>query len=82
MQNIDKPSEDFDLRQLLQLGDEVSFHIKHIAHKHKKINAVNVNKLLKGTIAALQSADRGRYRGTIQVLPGESSWRSQVLSLA
>ena len=77
---MDRPSdEQFDLRQLLQLGDEVSFDLKLIAHKNKKINAINVNKLPKGTIAALQSADRGRYRGTIQSLPGESSWRSQVM---
>lgn len=68
----------FDLRELLQLGDEVTFEIKHIANKDKKINAVNVSKLPKGTIAALQSADRGRYRGTVKTLPGETSWRSQV----
>lgn len=79
VQNVDKPSdEQFDLRQLVQLGDEVSFEIKHIAHKEKKINAINVNKLPKGTIAALQSASKGRFKGTIQSLPGESSWRSQV----
>jgi len=37
-----------------------------------------VSKLPKGTIAALQSAERGRYKGTVKTLPGESSWRSQV----
>ena len=79
VQNIDQPNnEQFDLRQMLQLGDEVSFEIKHVAHKEKKKNAINVNKLPKGTIVALQSASKGRYRGTIQALPGESSWRSQV----
>ena len=70
--------EQFDLRELLQLGDEVSFEIKQVAHKEKKVNAINVNKLSKGTIAALQSAERGNYRGTIHTLPGESSWRSKV----
>lgn len=79
VQDARKPSdEQFDLRELLQLGDEVSFGIKHVAHKDKKINAVNVHKLQQGTIAALQSANQGRYRGSIQSLPGESSWRSQV----
>jgi hypothetical protein len=66
------------LQELLQLGDEVSFEIKHISNKDKKINAINVSKLPKGTIAALQSAERGRYKGTVKTLPGESSWRSQV----
>ena len=70
--------EQFDLQELLQLGDEVSFEIKHISHKDKKINAINVSKLPKGTIAALQSAEMGRYKGTVKTLPGESSWRSQV----
>ncbi len=79
VQNVSTASdEQFDLRKLLQLGDEVSFEIKQVAHKDKKINAINVNKLPKGTIAALQSANQGRYRGTIKTLPGESSWRSQV----
>ncbi|KAL0042476.1 hypothetical protein WJX79_001033 [Trebouxia sp. C0005] len=69
--------EQFDLQELLQLGDEVSFEIKHVSNKDKKINAINVSKLPKGTIAALQSAERGRYKGTVKTLPGESSWRSQ-----
>ena len=66
------------MQELLQLGDEVSFEIKHISNKDKKINAINVSKLPKGTIAALQSAERGRYKGTVKTLPGESSWRSQA----
>lgn len=79
VQAANKPSdEQFDLRELLQLGDEVSFQIKHVAHKDKKVNAINVSKLQAGTIAALQSANKGRYRGTVQSTPGESSWRSQV----
>ena len=79
VQNANKPSdEQFDLRELLQLGNEVSFEIKHVAHKDKKINAINVHKLQQGTIAALQSAHKGRYRGTVQSIPGQSSWRSQV----
>ena len=79
VQDANKPlDEQFDLRELLQLGDEVSFEIKHIAHKDKKINAINVHKLQQGTIAALQSANQGRYRGSVQSMPGESSWRSQV----
>ena len=70
--------EQFDLQELLQLGDEVSYDIKHVSNKDKKINAINVSKLPKGTIAALQSAERGRYKGTVRTLPGESSWRSQA----
>lgn len=78
VQNVSKiMDEQFDLRELLQLGDEVSFEIKQVAHKEKKVNAIKVNKLSKGTIAALQSAERGNYRGTIHTLPGESSWRSK-----
>ncbi|KAL3155007.1 hypothetical protein ABBQ38_011531 [Trebouxia sp. C0009 RCD-2024] len=81
VQDPHKPSdEQFDLRELLQLGDEVSFEIKHVAHKDKKINAINVSKLQPGTIAALQSASKGRYRGSVQSIPGESSWRSQDIT--
>ncbi|KAL3144539.1 hypothetical protein ABBQ32_004270 [Trebouxia sp. C0010 RCD-2024] len=81
VQDADKPlDEQFDLRELLQLGDEVSFEIKHVAHKDKKINAININKLQSGTIVALQSASKGRYRGSIQSIPGESSWRSQDIT--
>lgn len=72
------PDEQFNMQQLLQLGDEVSFDLKHIVHKEKKVNAVNICKLEAGTIAALQSASRGRYRGIIKTVPGESSWRSSV----
>lgn len=72
------PDEQFDMQQLLQLGDEVSFDLKHIIHKVKKVNAINVCKLKSGTIAALQSADRGRFRGTVKTIPGEASWRSSV----
>ena len=79
VQDACKPlDEQFDLRELLQLGDEVSFEIKHVAHKDKKINAINVHKLQQGTVAALQSANNGRYRGSVQSTPGQSSWRSQV----
>lgn len=72
------PDEQFNMQHLLQLGDEVSFHLKHIAHKEKKVNAVNIRKLEAGTIAALQSASRGRYRGIVKTVPGEASWRSSV----
>lgn len=72
------PDKQFVLQQLLQIGDEVSFDLKHIVHKEKKVNAINIRKLASGTIAAVQSAKMGRYRGIVKTTPGESSWRSAV----